>query len=269
MSDDKLKNGWAHSTQAPGCNQEAVSKAFRVGEAVAHGTFQKMPVIARVRPPLRRPVQGLLGWHRHHGTAIAVPKHGRYVELVLHSRFRIQQGLIVFTQAFAPHADQISSGFATIVNLEIPNPEGLPCGVFELPLKACRPSWPQHSHDVLEMVSQLRVVAPEPSPAWLSEAFQRLLQTQSATATALEAGLSREHFHRSFMAAYSMSPGQALREHKVSKALNALSQPGPLAEIALECGFADQSHMARLLKAATGITAGQYRAFRHITPVQE
>ncbi len=38
--------------------------------------------------------------------------------------------------------------------------------------------------------------------------------------------------------------------------------------VAAKCGFADQSHMTRLVRLVTGVTPGQFQR-RQITPVQD
>ena len=66
------------------------------------------------------------------------------------------------------------------------------------------------------------------------------------------AGAFRRHLDRSV--------GEAIREARLTRALAEIRRsPRPLAEIAGECGFFDQSHMGRLVKAATGQTPAQIR----------
>ena len=74
------------------------------------------------------------------------------------------------------------------------------------------------------------------------------------------AGLSRAHLIRAFRKEFHITPHAFLTDIRVRIARRKL-QAGELpAEIALECGFADQAHFTRHFKARTGITPGQYRA---------
>jgi AraC-like DNA-binding protein len=223
-----------------------------------------MVLVAPVSNPADAMTTGEIGWHRHRTTMVAIPKHGHYTEIVLRGRYHVTQGLVVITPAYVPHADKIGSKGALVKNLPLSVNVSV-SGVFELPPVACRPEWPRDHYD---LAGELRPVAAIRPDFWLSEAFEVLIASQSAAVAATQLGLSREHFHRCFIKAHAMTPGQALREHWLSGALSALSEDAPLAETAHDCGFADQSHMTRLVKVATGLTPRQFRASQ-ITPVQE
>lgn len=73
-------------------------------------------------------------------------------------------------------------------------------------------------------------------------------------------GLSFSHFVRAFRNSVGIAPYQwFLAERiKLSKAL--LRQSGlPLAQIALECGFVDQSHFTNTFVRHIGVAPGQWR----------
>ncbi len=74
------------------------------------------------------------------------------------------------------------------------------------------------------------------------------------------AGLSRAHLIRSFRREFHITPHSFLTDIRIRAARKRLRQGGQPAEIALECGFADQAHFTRHFKARTGLTPGQYRA---------
>lgn len=74
------------------------------------------------------------------------------------------------------------------------------------------------------------------------------------------AGLSRAHLIRAFRKEFHITPHAFLTDIRIRAARRRL-QAGELpAEVALECGFADQAHFTRHFKARTGLTPGQYRA---------
>jgi AraC family transcriptional regulator len=80
---------------------------------------------------------------------------------------------------------------------------------------------------------------------------------------AAECGLSLSHFSKAFKASVGMTPHGWLQASRAAKARNLLHNPGvSLAEIALSCGFADQSHFTRIFKHATGFTPGAWRRLR-------
>jgi len=74
------------------------------------------------------------------------------------------------------------------------------------------------------------------------------------------AGLSRAHLIRAFRKEFHITPHAFLTDIRVRIARRKLQAGEQPAEIALECGFADQAHFTRHFKARTGITPGQYRA---------
>jgi AraC-like DNA-binding protein len=73
------------------------------------------------------------------------------------------------------------------------------------------------------------------------------------------AGLSRAHLIRAFRRQFHITPHSFLTDIRVQHARRRLRQGGQPAEIALECGFADQAHFTRHFKARSGLTPGQYR----------
>ena len=82
----------------------------------------------------------------------------------------------------------------------------------------------------------------------------------SLTEIAAECGLSVGHFARGFREGIGESPHRWLIRQRVEKAKQMLAdRQGGLAEIALDCGFSDQSHFTRLFRRATGTTPGMWR----------
>jgi len=60
--------------------------------------------------------------------------------------------------------------------------------------------------------------------------------------------LSQSHFTRAFVNSVGQPPHQWLLERRVDLARHLLSESVlPLADIAIQCGFADQSHSPRVL----------------------
>ncbi|WP_296736142.1 AraC family transcriptional regulator [Mesorhizobium sp.] len=73
-------------------------------------------------------------------------------------------------------------------------------------------------------------------------------------------GVTRFQVIRDFNRAAGMTPGQYLRDRRI-RAASALMKAGmPLAEIAAETGFADQSHLTRVFKTVKGMSPGAWRA---------
>lgn len=78
---------------------------------------------------------------------------------------------------------------------------------------------------------------------------------------AAAAALSVFHFSRAFKQSTGMSPARFVTARRVRAAQVLLTiSEKPLVEIALECGFASQSHMTQAFKRLVGVTPGVYRA---------
>lgn len=73
------------------------------------------------------------------------------------------------------------------------------------------------------------------------------------------AGLSRAHLIRAFRREFHITPHAYLTDLRIRQARAMLVLGRPIAEVALECGFADQAHFTRHFKARTGVTPGQFR----------
>lgn len=109
------------------------------------------------------------------------------------------------------------------------------------------------------------VVAP-PAPLWLKQVRDCLhagyLQELSLQTLADAAGVSPFHLVRTFKKVYGLSTGDYVNHLRIAHAV-ALLQAGELslAHIALECGFADQSHFGKIFKRVKGYTPAQYRRY--------
>jgi AraC-like DNA-binding protein len=85
----------------------------------------------------------------------------------------------------------------------------------------------------------------------------RLTRVQSAEVEAVT-GLDRYQFARQFRALYGTSPYRYSVMRRLTVARGWLHNARPLADTALEAGFADQAHFTRTFKAAFGMTPGRY-----------
>jgi AraC-like DNA-binding protein len=66
------------------------------------------------------------------------------------------------------------------------------------------------------------------------------------------------HLIRVFREATGMPPHAYLTQVRVTRAKQLLAQGRPIAQVALETGFVDQSHLNRYFKRIVGVTPGQY-----------
>ena len=72
--------------------------------------------------------------------------------------------------------------------------------------------------------------------------------------------LNRAYLIRAFRRSVGIPPYHWLLQVRIGQAKKLLSQGTPIAEVAFEVGFADQSHLTRRFKSITGLTPGQYAA---------
>jgi len=79
--------------------------------------------------------------------------------------------------------------------------------------------------------------------------------------------LDRAYLIRAFRGAVGMPPHRYLIQIRVREAKRLIREGRPLAEVAAETGFADQSHLTRHFKSLTGLTPGRLRA--EVTFVQD
>ena len=80
---------------------------------------------------------------------------------------------------------------------------------------------------------------------------------------AQECGLSRQYFSKAFKATTGLAPHRWLRQHRIDHAKQRLSETSlPIADIAILCGFADQSHLTRVFTTLVGLSPAAWRRLR-------
>jgi AraC-like DNA-binding protein len=80
---------------------------------------------------------------------------------------------------------------------------------------------------------------------------------------AMECGISVRHFARAFRQSVGTPPYRYLLKRRVERAQDLLMDPTlSLPDIALSCGFADQSHFTRVFSASVGMSPGAWRRVR-------
>jgi AraC family transcriptional regulator len=101
-------------------------------------------------------------------------------------------------------------------------------------------------------------------PSWL-EAAEALLRSRRGECVRLrelarEVGVHPAHLAREFRARHGVSVGEYGRSVRLAWAASEIAAGDrPLAEIAVEAGFADQSHFTRLFRRHVGVTPAGYR----------
>ena len=74
------------------------------------------------------------------------------------------------------------------------------------------------------------------------------------------AELSSYYFARQFKRSTGLSPHQYINQQRIEKAKRLLKQRKySITQVAIECGFSNQSHFSRAFRKATDITPKRYQ----------
>lgn len=113
-------------------------------------------------------------------------------------------------------------------------------------------------------------------PAWLTQVARRIesdfRSRFTVQALAKEVGVHPFHLGRTFKAHYGCTISRRVTRLRLEYSMRLLAEDeDPVSAIAYRAGFADQSHLTRELKKATGWTPGAFRiwARRHLRWVPE
>jgi AraC family transcriptional regulator len=102
-------------------------------------------------------------------------------------------------------------------------------------------------------------------PAWKERRIKELMRSElsnklSLRRLATECDLSVRHFTRAFAQSTGLTPHRYLLRLRLDKARELLLDPAlRLHEIAMTCGFADQSHFTRVFSASEKVSPGIWR----------
>ena len=119
----------------------------------------------------------------------------------------------------------------------------------------------------LQLVATAERATSERGGPWLARVRELLHDRAPEQASLREladaVGRHPTHVARVFRREYGLSVGEYARSLRLEWAATRLAlDDAPLAEVALEAGFADQSHFTRAFRRHTGVTPGRYRELR-------
>jgi AraC-like DNA-binding protein len=107
------------------------------------------------------------------------------------------------------------------------------------------------------------------APAWLERVREQIDDEfglhHTLASLARAAGIHHVHLAREFRRRFGCTIEQHIRQRRVELACHRLTASGdPLSHVALDVGFADQSHFTKAFRYLVGMTPGDFRA-RFIT----
>lgn len=210
-----------------------------------------------------------LATHRHRDAYVALVLDGDYTESSLDGPLPCAPGTLVLHPPFHAHGDRFGRSGASAVNLEL-SAIATPGVVADAGFAAR--AWRVHdlreAREVFERAPQrlaelLACATPQAAaalPDWQGELLRRMAQDEREIAElARELGVSAEHASRALGRSFGMSPRALRREARWRRALQLLGAPMPLVQVAAAAGFADQSHLHRIVVAHAGCTPLQLR----------
>lgn len=122
-------------------------------------------------------------------------------------------------------------------------------GVSAEPLRCRTARWtPTSTNPLLEAARE-----------WLR---QNAMEAPSLDQLSRHVGYSKFHLARQFRAAYGVPPMVYARVVRCARARGLVRLGVPLAHVAADCGYVDQSHLNREFKRLWGITPGQHARTR-------
>ena len=263
-----------------------------------HGGEFYSPVQARLRTAdvflseLRQPCSRSVPRHEHELAYVTVMLHGDYLEGDRGQLDELRPFMAVFNPAGTAHSTVIGPSGASLFTIELCEGNLQDLGI-RMPGRttfdrgAGDMLWPGlrlysafktqtagpvvieghilEAH-VLEMLGAISgFEAPDrTAPRWfggvkdrLHEGFRDPLRMRDL---AREAGVHPVHLARVFRKIEKRTPGEYQQRLQVRAACELLRDPEwPLAVIAAECGFADQSHFTRVFRRMAGTTPAQFR----------
>lgn len=262
------------------------------GTLLRGGEFYS-PVQARLRTgdvllsELRQPGSRRVPRHEHELAYVTVVLHGDYLEGDRGHLDELRPFTAVFNPAGTAHSTVIGPSGASFFTIELCEENLRRLGV-SLPRRttfdrgAGAMLWPglrlysafkTQTADplvlegyVLEMLGAIAgFEAPDKTaPRWFGQVKDRLhagfREPLRMRDLAREAGVHPVHLARVFRKMERRTPGEYQQRLQVRAACELLRDPEwPLAAIAAECGFADQSHFTRVFRRMAGTTPARFR----------
>jgi AraC family transcriptional regulator len=229
-----------------------------------------------------------LASHSHGRASLSLLLHGGYRVGTCNESLDVRAPMVAFFPAGVVRRVDFPAGASLFLWIHLTDEIAARVGAVRagacgfVPVSSGRPEWLAHrilaevrasdaasrlliQGKVLELLGQLSrdaAGATRRHPEWLAEAL-RAIHDDSGIRLGRLAALCRlhpSHLARAFKQHLGCSVGEYVRQSRVSRARCLLTASSlSLAEIAAECGFADQPHFSREFKRLVGVTPRRFR----------
>ncbi len=263
------------------------------GKILRGGEFYS-PIQARlsandvVLSELCQPVARSVPRHEHELAYVTIVLHGHYREGDRGKLDDLPPLTAVFNPEGVAHSTVIGPAGASMftiefrieslreLGLQLPDRTTFDCGVGTMIWPGLRlfSSFKNQNTDslmleahVFELLGAITRLDPSPEktpPRWLKRVKERLhaefCERLRMRDLAREAGVHPVHLARAFRKFEKRTPGEYQQHLQIRAACELLGKPEwPLADIAAECGFADQSHFTRAFRRMAATTPLRFR----------
>lgn len=211
----------------------------------------------------------ILATHRHSAPYAALVLDGDYTESSLDGPLPCRPGTLVLHPAYHAHGDRFGGFGASAINIELEGALDFAASAWQVhDLREAAEVFERCPQRLAELLACARPQAAVDLPDWQGELLRTMAESEHDIAVlARGLGVSAEHASRALSRSYGMSPRALRRETRWRRALQLLGGGLPLAEVAAAAGFADQSHLHRVVVAHAGCTPARLR--RQIKYVQD
>ena len=234
----------------------------------------------------RYPSEAVLAMHAHEYACVVVVLQGSFCERSGSQTRTAGPGTVIVRPAGEPHSNRFADDGGRCLNVELP-----PGWLGAVPGCAIRStasrggSWSilgrrlhlelLHDDDISAMAVESLVLeilgslareerGASRAPSWLLRARDRIHDDPAARVSlavlAAEAGVHPVHFATTFRRFFGHPVAATIRQLRVERACQELARSdAPIADVAIDAGFADQSHLGRTMKQALRVTPAAYR----------
>jgi len=226
-----------------------------------------------------------VGWHRHEDAHFILVRAGAHVSLA--TGVPPAGPLLIYNPPGTIHRDHFRDGRGSFCAISLaPATAAEALAALRAPDAPCVLAAPAQQALALRIAAQCAadtspltlealalellasVAGPAPgqraAPGWLPRALELLHDRPEGELTvatvARAVGVHPVHLTRTFRQHLRCTPGAFVRYRRLDRAAALLAGAArPLAEVALECGFADQSHLGHTFRRFFGVAPGEYR----------